>query len=210
MLESCGHHTSYKSSLGVTNSNTNMLLGRLITNNNAVILSQADMTVTTTDRIIGTREWAGRLRFIRYLRIIDGVRQGRRGREGRKGGKNPFEFLLCSLCSEIRLYSFEINISESDHMTYTLRVQDLKSSLFLVDPITFLTHDNCQCLYLSIVCRHNALGCQGKQHLSVINRVTAWKEEALGLILISLPRSELGRCWTGSSSLSPHPHPPSV
>lgn len=62
----------------------------------------------------------------------------------------------------------------------------------------------------SIVCRHNALGCQGKQHLSVINRVTAWKEEALGLILISLPRSELGRCWTaaGSSSLSPQPHPP--
>ena len=41
----------------------------------------------------------------------------------------------------------------------------------------------------SIVCRHNALGSQGKQHLSVINRVTAWKEEALGLILISLPRS---------------------
>ena len=64
-------------------------------------------------------------------------------------------------------------------------------------------------IYLSIVCRHNALGCQGKQHLSVINRVTAWKEEALGLILISLPRSELGRCWTaaGSSSLSPQPHP---
>ena len=39
--------------------------GRLITNNNTVILSQADMTVTTRDRIIGTREWAGRLRFIR-------------------------------------------------------------------------------------------------------------------------------------------------
>ena len=46
----------------------------------------------------------------------------------------------------------------------------------------------------SIVCRNKALGSQGKQHLSVINRVTAWKEEALGLILISLPRSELWRC----------------
>ena len=32
------------------------------------------------------------------LRIIDGGE--------REGGKNPFEFLLCSLCSEIRLYSF--------------------------------------------------------------------------------------------------------
>lgn len=39
--------------------------GRLITNNKTVILSQADMTVTTRDGIIGTREWAGRLRFIR-------------------------------------------------------------------------------------------------------------------------------------------------
>ena len=37
----------------------------LTANNNTVILSQADMTVTTRDRIIGTREWAGRLRFIR-------------------------------------------------------------------------------------------------------------------------------------------------
>ncbi len=37
----------------------------LTADNNTVILSQADMTVTTRDRIIGTREWAGRLRFIR-------------------------------------------------------------------------------------------------------------------------------------------------
>ena len=67
--ESCGHHTSYNSSLGVTTAQTTTKnavgAARFITSNNTVIWVQADMTVTTIDRIIGTREWTGRLRFIR-------------------------------------------------------------------------------------------------------------------------------------------------
>ena len=90
---------------------------------------------------------------------------------------------------------------------HRLRAEDLKSSLFLlVDLIIFLSPDAWSLpMFIS---QSAALGCQGKQHLSVITRVTAWKEEALGLILISLPRSELWRCWTvaGSSSIL-HQHP---
>ena len=127
-----------------------------------------------------------------------------RGREAR----THLSFCFAHCAVKLDSTPFQINISESDHMTQT-QGWGFKSSLFfLVDLITFLTHDHCQCLYLSQHCRHHALGCQGKQHLSVITRVTAWKEEALGLILISLPRSELWRCRTvaGSSSIL-HQHP---
>ena len=98
---------------------------------------------------IGTCEWPSEIDQISKSLKKAWLGKGRRNIEG---GKNPFQFLLNALYSEIRFYCFEINIiSESDHMTH---IQESRRRIKTVhyipfNLIIFLTQDNGQCLYLS-------------------------------------------------------------
>ena len=69
------------------------------------------MTVTTRDRIIGTREWAGRLKIYQIYESL----MEERGREAR----THLSFCFAHCAVKLDSTPFQINISESDHMTQT-------------------------------------------------------------------------------------------